>query len=92
MVMRVTNIRSGTAALLLFLAATLVAEAQPSGKPYRIGYLSSLSPVAGQFQLDAPDALRQGLRDLGDVEGRTIVIEARWVTATTSAFRTWPRS
>jgi putative ABC transport system substrate-binding protein len=63
--------------LATFLLTTVApAEARQSGKVYRIGYLSSatLSPV------NAPsvDAFRQGLRELGYVEGQDIVIEYRY--------------
>src|SRR3954468_15529711 len=71
--LRVT--RFGTALCLLLLAAPLIAEAQPTGKTFRIGYLASLSASGGQVQLAS---LRQGLRDLGYVEGRNIIIETRW--------------
>jgi putative ABC transport system substrate-binding protein len=53
------------------LAAPLAAEAQPLGKVPRIGVLSS-APSATW------DGFRQGLRELGYSEGRTIVIEWRW--------------
>jgi putative tryptophan/tyrosine transport system substrate-binding protein len=56
------------------LAAPNVAEAQQAGKVYRIGFLWE-SPAVFP---DAIEAFRQGLRDLGYVEGRTIVIEYRW--------------
>ena len=52
----------------------LVARAQQAGKIYRIGFLWD-SPDAF---LDALEAFRQGLRDLGYVEGRNIAIEYRW--------------
>jgi len=52
----------------------LAARAQQPGKIYRIGFLWD-SPNAF---LDALEAFRQGLRDLGYVEGRNIVIEYRW--------------
>jgi putative ABC transport system substrate-binding protein len=61
---------SGAAALLV---APLVAQAQPAGKVPRIGYLA-LNPAANP-QLH--EAFRQGLRDLGYVEGRNVVIEYR---------------
>jgi putative ABC transport system substrate-binding protein len=53
------------------LAAPLAAEAQQAGKVPRIGYLA-LNPTP-HFQ----EAFRQGLRDLGYVEGRNLVIEDR---------------
>ena len=52
------------------LTAPLAAEAQPAGKIPRVGILAQNSPLWEDF--------RQGLRDLGYVEGRTIVIEYRW--------------
>jgi putative tryptophan/tyrosine transport system substrate-binding protein len=55
------------------LAAPLAAEAQPAAKVARIGYLSG-SLAAGPH---LREAFRQGLRDLGYVEGRNVVIEYR---------------
>jgi ABC-type uncharacterized transport system substrate-binding protein len=54
------------------LAVPLGAEAQPAGKVPRIGYLSFFEPNT----LD--DVFRQGLRDLGYVEGQNIAIERRY--------------
>ncbi len=56
------------------LAATLPAGAQQVGKVYRVGFLWD-SPA--MFP-DAIAAFRQGLRDLGWVEGQNIVVEHRW--------------
>jgi putative ABC transport system substrate-binding protein len=55
------------------LAAPLAAEAQQAAKIARIGYLAT--NLAGAPHL--PEAFRQGLRDLGYVEGRNVVIEYR---------------
>jgi putative tryptophan/tyrosine transport system substrate-binding protein len=70
--------KSGRAALLILLAlgvlaAPLGAEAQQSGKVYRIGLLS-----VQEVQPHLADAFRQGLRDLGYVQGHNTVIEYRW--------------
>jgi putative tryptophan/tyrosine transport system substrate-binding protein len=51
----------------------LAARAQPGSVP-RIGVLR----VAGPTSDDLVEEMRQGLRDLGHVEGRTFVIEYRW--------------
>ena len=56
------------------LAAPLAAEAQPAGRVYRIGYLS-LQREEGDKSWVA--AFRQGLRELGYVEGRNVAIEQR---------------
>jgi ABC-type uncharacterized transport system substrate-binding protein len=51
-----------------------LAQRQPS-KALRVGYLDTSSASIASVRLDR---LRAGLRDLGYVEGRNIVIEARW--------------
>ena len=56
------------------LAAPIAAGAQ-AGKVYRIGFLSVRSRSDTLPQLDA---FLQGLRELGWVEGKNIVIEYRW--------------
>ena len=59
---------------LAVLVAPLAAEAQPlPGKTARIGYLSIRS---GPSHLD--EAFRQGMRDLGYVEGQNFAVEFRW--------------
>jgi len=55
------------------LAAPLAAEAQQAAKIPRIGYLAPNLAATPQL----PEAFRQGLRDLGYVEGRNVVIEYR---------------
>jgi putative tryptophan/tyrosine transport system substrate-binding protein len=56
------------------VAWPLAARAQQPGRVYRIGFLWH---GPDEF-LDALEAFRQGLRDLGYVEGRNIVVEYRW--------------
>jgi putative ABC transport system substrate-binding protein len=58
------------------LAAPLVAEAQQAGKVARVGYLHPGEYVP--LPMVGVDALRQGLRDLGWFEGRTLIIETRF--------------
>ena len=57
------------------LAVPLAARAQQAAKVPRIGYLSANSMVASPPNLH--EAFRQGLRDLGYVEGRNVAIEFR---------------
>jgi putative tryptophan/tyrosine transport system substrate-binding protein len=64
---------AGTSAVLL--AAPLAVEAQQAAKIARIGYLGTNLTATPQL----PEAFRQGLRDLGYVEGRNLVIEYRFV-------------
>jgi putative ABC transport system substrate-binding protein len=58
----------------VLLTAPLPAEAQQQGKVYRIGFLVATHAGAVSSRLDA---FRQGLRDLGYVDGKTFVIESR---------------
>ncbi len=61
--------------VLGLLAGPLPTEAQDAGKVYRIGYLrfGSGSPTTNQRYV----AFRQGLRELGYVEGQNLIIEYR---------------
>ena len=67
---------------LSLILSPLVADAQPAGKVPRIGILSPASPSdAGRNPSDLAvlfAAFRQGLHELGYVEGRDIQIESRW--------------
>jgi len=69
-----TITRVTSLAAMLLLTATTPAAAQPAGT-IRIGYLSPGSTIThGAFL----DAFRQGLSELGRVEGPELVIESRW--------------
>src|SRR5437867_691712 len=61
--------------VVVLLAVAVLAEAQPQAKVPRIGYVSG----TGDRSNPGPyvEALRQGLRDLGYIEGKNIVIEYR---------------
>jgi putative ABC transport system substrate-binding protein len=73
-------VRSGTTAIFVLalalglFAAPCAADAQPAGKVYRIGILEAIPAARNAANLDA---LRQGLRELGYVEGRNLLIEYR---------------
>src|SRR4029077_4081329 len=54
------------------LAAPLAVEAQQAGTVPRIGYLG-ISP-----DMEVVELFRQGLRELGRVDGQNITIEYRW--------------
>ena len=58
------------------LAAPLAAEAQTPGKTYRIGRLS-LSASDARPGHETSDAVVEGLRELGYVEGRDFLLERR---------------
>ena len=59
---------------VVLLAVAVLAEAQQPVKPARIGWLSA----GGGDDHSALNAFRDGMRDLGYVEGRNLVIDARW--------------
>jgi hypothetical protein len=68
----------------LFSANIHFAQAQPTKKIPRIGYLAAVSPAA-----DAPrkDAFRQALRDLGYIEGENIFMSIDMRTRILSVFQ-----
>jgi putative tryptophan/tyrosine transport system substrate-binding protein len=66
--------RAFIAGALGLLAAPLAADAQPAGKVYRIGVLEVVPVASNAANLSA---FRQGLRELGYVEGQNVVIEYR---------------
>ena len=60
------------------LAAPLAAEAQQQpGQVPRVGYISPGSS-SDPFRQRRFEAFRQGLRELGHVDGRNVVLEPRW--------------
>ena len=59
----------------MLFALCLPAQAQQTGKVSRIGFLGAASASALTGQLDA---FRQGLRELGYIEGKNIVVEYRY--------------
>ena len=70
--------KAGLSSILIavgLLALGVIAEAQQPKKDPRIGFLSGATPAALS---DRVDAFRHGLRDLGYVEGKNIVIEYRY--------------
>jgi putative ABC transport system substrate-binding protein len=60
----------------LLLASSVVAHAQPVGKLPRVGYLFYGSPRPSR----EIDAFRQGLRELGYIEGQSIAVEYRFAS------------
>src|SRR3954471_14771656 len=57
------------------LGMPLAGQAQNAGKTYRVGYLGNSS---ASLEANLVGAFRQGMRDLGYVEGKNLVIEFRW--------------
>jgi putative ABC transport system substrate-binding protein len=61
--------------LTLAILALLAAGAQPTGRTVTIGYLGNSSP---SHESHLVEALREGLRELGYVEGRNLAIKYAW--------------
>ncbi len=62
-------------ATILLATVQIAPGQQQAGKVPRIGYLLEITPSGGAMLLDA---FRQGLRELGYIEGKHYVIEPRW--------------
>src|SRR5262245_6583183 len=67
--------RRTSIALLSGAVLPLAVAAQTPQRTPRVGFVGATSPTANKHNLDA---LRQGLRALGYVEGQTIELEVRW--------------
>jgi ABC-type uncharacterized transport system substrate-binding protein len=65
---------TGVALVAVLSTLSFLAQAQPTGKIPRIGYLTA-APLAGLAT--RTDAFRQGLRAIGYVEGKNIIVELR---------------
>ena len=71
--------------VLVPLATSLTTEAQVAGKMWRIGFLAiGFRPVSGSDPYF--DAFLRGLRDLGYVEGRNVVLEIRYAEGRNERF------
>ena len=63
------------ASILIFFALLVGVEAQQVGQVPRVGFLGTVNPSGQPAYLEA---LREGLRDLGYVEGKNVAFEYRW--------------
>jgi ABC-type uncharacterized transport system substrate-binding protein len=66
----------GLAVILSLTLAPIAADAQPVAKVFRIGFLFFGAPGPSA----EADAFRQGLRDLGYIEGQNVTIESRFAS------------
>jgi len=63
--------------VLSLVLAPIAGEAQKAGQAPRVGYISPGSS-SDPFRQSRFEAFRQGLRELGYVEGRNVVLVPRW--------------
>src|SRR5438094_21225 len=82
--MRRKPIRLVVTLALVILTAPLAAEAQPATKVYRIGNLNPGSPLLTPHLWEV---FRQGLRELGYVEGQNLVMENRYAEGSEERLR-----
>jgi putative ABC transport system substrate-binding protein len=68
--------------MLLILAAVHTVEAQQATKIPRIGYLATRNIPTSTTPDPAADAFQQGLRELGYVQGKNILVEYRYAGGT----------
>jgi putative tryptophan/tyrosine transport system substrate-binding protein len=84
--MRLKPIRLVVTLALVILTAPLAVDAQPLTKVHQVGRLLSVgSPSSGPDP--SFEAFRQGLRELGYVEGQNVVIEDRYAEGSQERLR-----
>ena len=71
------------ALVISMLSTPLVAAAQPAGRTVTIGYLGNSSP---SLEYSIVEALREGLGQLGYVEGRNLIIKFVWAAGQQERF------
>ena len=74
---------SGPIAALMLLIGASASFAQPTTKLHRIGIVS---PLQGSPEPPTVRAFRHALADLGYVEGKTVIVEARYAQGRTEIF------
>jgi len=73
--MRLSTVGIITTLALYVLAVPCAVEAQPPGRVYRVGFIS---PLSASPEPPTLHAFWQGMRELGYVEGRTVILETRF--------------
>src|SRR3989442_13216228 len=72
-------VKSRPAAIVILAAVVfitpLASDAQPAGKVWRIGFISSLASSTANYQAEG---FAKGLRELGYMEGHNVIIDYRW--------------
>lgn len=71
------------AAAVVLLAGSPTSQAQPAVRVQRVGFVS---PLPASPEPPTLHALRQGLRELGYVEGKNVILETRFAEGRTERF------
>ncbi len=82
-IVRLTATRLAIAGVSLLLGVSLDAEAQETRKIPRVGIVGATSPAVGRTSMEA---FRVGLRELGYIEGQSILVEERWAEGRLEGF------
>jgi len=77
-----SRVLAAAACLLSIITVWTPIQAQQVPKVPKIGYLSGASPAGGALLLQA---FRQGMRELGYIEGKTFVLEVRFADGKSEA-------
>ena len=77
---------SGMRVMLLWLISLLLLASVPASASDKVPVVGWLRPTSSEPEARLLNAFRQGLRDLGHEEGRTLVIEARSARGDNSQF------
>jgi putative ABC transport system substrate-binding protein len=64
--------------VLVVLAAPPTVEAQAANPIVRLGILANLPPPPAPVSVSFLDALREGLKEAGSLEGSNLIIQSRW--------------
>lgn len=77
------SLAAGLTSAVLLLVGPADSHAQPAAKVHRIGIVS---PLAASLEPPTVRAFRQALRELGYVEGKNVIVEARYANGRIELF------
>jgi putative tryptophan/tyrosine transport system substrate-binding protein len=81
---KIQNLKFAVLVGAMVFALCVSADAQQGSKPHRIGYLSSYGGPEPRFE-----AFERGLRELGYVEGKNLLVDRRFANANAKLLRSF---